>query len=96
MQLCAALLGSALLLLALAQPSQGLSFSSSYSALPNYVGCYPNSAQYAGLSALGAPTTPKLSLGSTAYLCLNINGKVTSMYNVVVDQYSAISLVGSE
>jgi hypothetical protein len=28
-------------------------------------------------------------------LCININGKVTSMFNLQVDQYTALTLTGS-
>lgn len=54
-------------------------------------GCRPGMETYTG-------PTPSYSLrtGNTAYLCVSLNGKVTSIFNVVVDQYSAISLTGSE
>lgn len=55
-------------------------------------GCVPNTG------ALGAipSTTPKaVAYGETTYLCLTINGKMTSIYNVVVDQYSAVTVLGS-
>lgn len=59
----------------------------SYSAYT--FGCQPN--------VVSGSTTTSVSLtaGNTAYVCLNINGKVTSIYNVVVDQYTAISVTGS-
>ena len=58
----------------------------SYSAYT--FGCQPNVGS-------GSTTAVSLSAGNTAYVCLNINGKVTSIYNVVVDQYTAISVTGS-
>ena len=58
----------------------------SYSAYT--FGCQPNVGS-------GSSTSVSLSAGNTAYVCLNINGKVTSIYNVVVDQYTAISVTGS-
>jgi len=60
----------------------------SYAAYP--FGCRPNAAY------LTAGSTVSLAAGQTAYVCLNINGKVTSIYNVVVDQYTAITVSGSE
>ena len=45
-------------------------------------------------SSAGAPSY-SLLMGQTAYLCISLNGKVTSLFNVVVDQYTAISLTGS-
>jgi hypothetical protein len=35
-------------------------------------------------------------IGETMHLCLNLNGKVTSIFNVVTDQFSAISLAACE
>ena len=51
-------------------------------------GCFPGSERYASTKQ------PSLSAGDTAYVCININGVVTSMYNLVVDQYTAISVTG--
>lgn len=36
-----------------------------------------------------------LAAGETTYVCLNINGVVTSIYNVVVDSFHAVALQGS-
>ena len=55
-------------------------------------GCVPN------VGALGATpsTTPTaVAYGETTYLCLTINGRMTSIYNVVVDQYTAVTAIGS-
>jgi hypothetical protein len=53
------------------------------------VGCYPNSQGQ-------SPTfAPRLKAGEPAFVCININGKVTSIFNVVVDQYTALTLSGS-
>ena len=58
----------------------------SYSAYT--LGCRPN---------VDSSTSSSVSLtaGNTAYVCININGKVTSMFNVVVDQYTALTVSGS-
>ena len=57
----------------------------------SYSAAYPQ-----GCNVDSTSSSVKLTSGSKAYLCININGVVTSMYNVVVDQYTAISLVGCE
>ena len=84
-----AVLLAALPLSLLAQNVGILPFSYAASAGGTGGGCFPNS------NGLSVTKNPSLTIGSTAYLCININGVVTSMYNLVVDQYSAISVSGS-
>ena len=70
-----------LLLLSPAPASAQLSSAFSYS-LP----CAPASGnQDAGV---------RYAVGNTAYLCITLNGQVVSMYNVVVDRFTAIALQG--
>jgi hypothetical protein len=38
----------------------------------------------------------KLALGDQTYVCLNFNGRVTSMFNVRTDEYTAVSIQGCE
>jgi hypothetical protein len=61
----------------------------------NYASAYPHGCR-PGMEGLYAAPSYSLRTGNTAYLCISLNGKVTSIFNVVVDQYSAISLTGSE
>lgn len=44
----------------------------------------------------GSPLAKResLAIGDTAYLCVNINGVMTSFFNVKVDEFSAISFQG--
>lgn len=35
-------------------------------------------------------------IGDETYVCININGKVTSIYNVVTDAFAAISISACE
>ncbi len=57
---------------------------------PEYpFGCRPNAA------SLTSGSTVSLAAGNTAYVCVTINGKVTSIFNVVVDQYTAVTVSGS-
>ncbi len=59
-------------------------------AYPQYpFGCRPNAASLTSASSVS------LAAGNTAYVCLTINGVVTSIFNVVVDQYTALTLSGS-
>lgn len=79
-------LGLALAGATLTAAQTSLSFSYPYAA---GLGCFPNAA-----NAFGTVSRPVLAKGDTAYVCLNINGAVTSLYNIVADQFSAISVMG--
>lgn len=74
-----------------AQSSTILPFSYTLPGGGAGAGCFPNSAPN------GRPNyaQPALTIGSQAYVCININGKVTSMFNIKVDQYTAVTLAGS-
>ena len=75
------LLPPLLLLLSPAPASAQLSSAFSYS-LP----CAPASGnQDAGV---------RYAVGNTAYLCITLNGRVVSMFNVLVDKFTALALSG--
>jgi hypothetical protein len=79
-------LRAVVLILALGAASRAALVPFSYPQYP--FGCAPNAASL---------TSPSVSLaaGNTAYVCLTINGRITSIFNVVVDQYTAITVGGS-
>ena len=63
----------------------------------------PASAQLSSAFSYTAPCAPAsgnlnagaaYAVGDTAYLCITLNGQVVSMYNVVVDKFTAIALQG--
>lgn len=39
---------------------------------------------------------PALAVGEKSYVCIIVNGKVTTLFNVEVDRFSAISVQGCE
>ena len=63
----------------------------------NFGAFYPQGCRTGMESYTASAAAPSYSLksGSTAYLCLTFNGRVTSLFNVVVDQYTALSISGS-
>lgn len=53
---------------------------------------YPNSV--CAPASQNADPGRRFVVGETAYLCLNINGRTTAFFNVVVDMFSAIEVQG--
>jgi hypothetical protein len=51
----------------------------------NYSACAP-----AGME------DPSLAIGSTAYVCLSFNGATTSVWQLKVDQFTALQVIGCE
>lgn len=82
------------LLILLSPPRVGEAATVSMASAMNYAGAYPGGCN-PNVVATSTPTTPALAYGDSAYVCLNINGKMTSIYNVVVDQYTAVTAIGS-
>lgn len=39
---------------------------------------------------------PSLAIGSTAYVCLSFNGATTSVWQIKVDQFTALQVIGCE
>lgn len=51
----------------------------------NYTACAPPGQE-----------SPSLAGGDTAFVCLSFNGKTSSVYQLKVDQYTALQVVGCE
>jgi len=60
-------------------------------------------AQVGSAFAYSAPCAPAsgnqnpaaaYTIGNTAYLCITLNGRVVSMFNVIVDKFTALALSG--